>query len=58
MAICYGCTRDTRDCWIMPCLVLEQAMTSTRGLAAWAARCGLIVRDRRRLALVVSERRS
>ena len=40
---CIGCGRHPRDCWTMPCLVLEQALAKGKE-KEWGVQSGLALR--------------
>jgi hypothetical protein len=41
---CPGCGRPARECWVMPCLVLETALSKgQRAVASWWRRAGYTV---------------
>ncbi len=44
---CKGCGRPPASCWIMPCLVLEQALASgPRAVFAWGKAAGIEIRPK------------
>jgi hypothetical protein len=45
-AKCNGCGRHPRECWVMPCLLLEMALSEgTRAVKQWGQACGLVLRE-------------